>query len=220
MLLLACVASGRAFGQAFTPAARPPEVWAIVVGVDDYTNPAIPDGRTSVRNAQQVRASIQRAGWDDRHQVLLSDVGSVEPGALAASVASINILPSRQNLDWAFGNGFPKNARPGDLVVFYFAGAVPLRGRHQETQLDVRHYLLPKDADPAKPEQTGWSLEGAVDDCVRNKLRVVCWLATTPGDPPPEIPASCPRRRTASHPARGNGRPGLPGCRGWRAGPG
>ncbi len=55
ILLSACVASGLAFGQGATPAARPPEVWAIVVGVDDYANPAIPDGRTSVRNAQQVR---------------------------------------------------------------------------------------------------------------------------------------------------------------------
>ena len=32
---------------------RLPEVWAIVVGVDNYTDPAIPGGTTAVRNAQR-----------------------------------------------------------------------------------------------------------------------------------------------------------------------
>ena len=43
--------------------ARPPEVWAIVVGIDNYSNAAIPDGKTRSRNASgSDRRSSGRAG--------------------------------------------------------------------------------------------------------------------------------------------------------------
>ncbi|MGP0064270.1 MAG: caspase family protein [Isosphaeraceae bacterium] len=190
LLPLLWMASGHARGQAPAPVDRPPEVWAILVGVDDYTNPAIPDSRTSVRNAQEIRRWIRRAGWDDRHQVLLSDLGSPQPVAQASTASNINLLPSKPNLEWAFREWLFKRASAGDLVVFYFAGRSGCVAGTQGSQLDVRHDLLPKEADPEKPEQTGWSLEGAVDDCVRHKLRVVCWLATEAGDPRPAGPAA------------------------------
>ena len=63
---------GLAIGQTPATAARPPEVWAIVVGIGDYPNPAIPDSPTSVRDAQAVHRWIRQAGWDRQHQVLLS----------------------------------------------------------------------------------------------------------------------------------------------------
>ena len=208
MLLLLCLASCRAIGQSPPPADRPPEVWAIVVGIDNYTDPAMPDGRTPVRNAQRVRRWIQRTGWGDRHQLLLSDGGSAEPGAIAAP--AVNILPSQQNLKWAFKQWLAQKAHAGDMVVFYFAGESRCVAKSQGTQVDVRHYLLPEDAHPDKPDQTGWLLEEAVDDCVRNKLRVVCWLATAPGDPPAPGPAPPLRRRAEPGLARGGLR-GLPG---------
>jgi WD40 repeat protein/uncharacterized caspase-like protein len=195
------LATGRASGQPAATPARPPEVWAIVVGIGDYANPAIPDGRSSVRDAQAVRRWMQRAGWDNRHQLLLSDFGSAEPGTPAAPAA--NILPSRQNLGWAFERWILENrAQAGDLVVFYFAGESRSVARRQGTQLDVRHYLLPQDAEPEQLEQTGWSLEEAVDRCVREKLRVVCWLATAPGDPRGAAPV--PRAAAAAGPVQGS----------------
>jgi WD40 repeat protein/uncharacterized caspase-like protein len=184
ILLLLGLASDRAFAQAPGPADRPPEVWAIAVGIDDYTNPAIPDSRTSsVRNARRILESIRTTERDPGHQILLTDDGSAEPPAQAMS--NLNLWASKANLNWAFREWLLKRARAGDLVVFYFAGASRCVAKGEGPQLDVRNYLMPREADPAKPEQTGWSLETAVDDCARSKLRVVCWLATTAGEPPP-----------------------------------
>src|SRR5262249_28042779 len=154
-LASAVLATGRASGQPPAAPARPPEVWAIVVGIGDYADPAIPDGRTAARDAQAVRRWMQQAGWDNRHQLLLSDFGSAQPGPPAAPAATI--LPSRQNLGWVFERWILENrAQAGDLVVFYFAGESRSVARSQGAQLDVRHYLLPQDADPERLEQTGW----------------------------------------------------------------
>src|SRR5438132_1088253 len=78
-------------GQTPQPARRP-EVWAIVVGIGDYIHPAIPDSRTAGRDAQTVRQWLRRAGWDDRHQLLLTDSGSTDPGDPRAPAPSIRPL--------------------------------------------------------------------------------------------------------------------------------
>ncbi len=181
MLSWPCLTSGLAIGQPPALDGRPPEVWAIVVGIKDYQHPAILGSQSSVRNAQAVHRGIRQAGWDRRHQLLLSDFGSADPGLPASPAA--NILPSRRNLDWAFQDWLEKSAQAGDLVVFYFAGETRCEVKQEGTQLDIRHYLLPQDADLNQIERTGWSLETAVDACVRKKLRVVCWLATAPEEP-------------------------------------
>jgi WD40 repeat protein len=178
MISVLCVVSGHATGQTPAPVARAPEVWAILVGIGDYKNAAIPDSQTAVRNARAVQGWMRQAGWEPHNQVLLSDSGSVDHGALAAPAA--NILASRNNLDWVVEHWLFQKAQPGDLVVFYYAGESRCEVKRQDTQLDVRHYLLPQDADPAEIERDGWPLENAVDQCVRKKLRVVCWLATVP----------------------------------------
>src|SRR5262245_2788911 len=66
------------FAAAQTPSVpatpvRRPEVWAIVVGVGNYITPEIPDSQSAVRDAGAVRQWIQRAGWDEQHQLLLRD---------------------------------------------------------------------------------------------------------------------------------------------------
>jgi WD40 repeat protein/uncharacterized caspase-like protein len=197
MLSWPSLTSGLAIGQPPVLDERPPEVWAIVVGIGDYQQPAIVDGQTSVRDAQAVHRGIRQAGWDRQHQLLLSDFGSADPGLPAGPAA--NILPTQHNLDWAFQQWIDKNAQAGDLVVFYFAGESRYVVNRQGTQLDVRHYLLPQDADPANIERTGWSLENAVDACVRKKLRVVCWLATAPEE------LRGPAQRAAEAPGLGEG---------------
>ncbi len=178
MISVPCLMPGRATGQDPVPASRAPEVWAILVGVGDYKDAAIPGSPAAARNAQAVYAWLRRAGWATQHLVLLSDSGSVDPGTLAAPAA--NILASRQNLDWIVEHWLLKKAQPGDLVLFYYSGESRSHVKRLGTQLDVRHYLLPRDADPAKLERDGWSLEKAVDECIRKQLRVVCWLATVP----------------------------------------
>jgi WD40 repeat protein/uncharacterized caspase-like protein len=176
LLIGLCLTSGVAIARA-PGAERRPEVWAIGVGIGEYANPAIP-GRTSLPDPEAVLRWIRQAGWDRRHQLPMKDFGSADAGSPAAPAS--NILPTHRNLDWAFREWVVKNAQAGDVVVFYFAGESRYVVNPRGTQLDVRYYLLPQDADPADIERTGWSLEDAIDTCVRNKLRVVCWLATVP----------------------------------------
>src|SRR5438105_14957455 len=175
---LPCLMSGSASSQSPPPSSgRRPEIWTIVIGVGNYTHPAIPDSPTAVRDAGAVLQWIRRAGWIERHQLLLRDYGSADPGEPDAPAP--NILPLKRNLDWAFQKWLFSRAKPGDLVVCYFAGRTRTVVKPQGARLDPRvdHYLLPIDAVAENPEQTGWSLDQAVDGCVRRKLQVVCWLA-------------------------------------------
>src|SRR5262249_35066889 len=150
-----------------------------------------------------VRQWLRRAGWDDQHQLLLTDSGSFDPGDPRAPAP--NIRPLRSNLDWAFGRWLATRAQPGDLVVFYFAGRSRAVVTAHEARSDPRvdYYLLPRDAAIENPERTGWSLDRAVDECARGKLPVVCWLATSidehrAGPLPPPLPSpSAPGRPAA-----------------------
>ena len=68
----------------------------------------------------------------------------------------------------------------GDTVVFYYAGrATALVGRQgNQVEPRVEYYLLPVDALPGALAETGWSLDRAVDACAKQRIQVVCWLAT------------------------------------------
>ena len=77
----------------------------------------------------------------------MSDGGSAEPGG-SGGTGGQHPAPSVQNLELGVPTVAARNSRAGDLVVFYFAGESRRVAKNQETQLDVRHYLLPEDADP------------------------------------------------------------------------
>jgi WD40 repeat protein len=202
------------------PPARRPQMWAVVVGIDNYTHPTILDGQTAARNAGDVAQWFRRAGWDRDHQLLLRDFGNLFPGTPDAPAPSIR--PIKQNLDWALQKWLVSKAQPGDLVIFYFAGQAralvrPENPRAGGLRIDPRvdYYLLPADATPDSPGQSGWSLDQAVDVCARRKLQVVCWLATSlteqhegPIPPAPPIPAD--GVRPAAPKAVGPAAPGLP----------
>ena len=167
-----------------------PEVWAIVAGVDDPGSPALPEGRSATRSSQEVLRWLRRAGWDPSHQLLLGDRGVTDPGRPAAPATLIR--PTRANLDWAIEQWLlgpaGKRPKPGDVVVIFFAGASKCLADRRGNLVELRHIVVPSDPDPARPDAGGWSLESAVDRCVRARLRVVCWLATAP-----EGPADAPR---------------------------
>jgi WD40 repeat protein/uncharacterized caspase-like protein len=181
-----------------TPLSRP-RVWAIVIGIGRYSQPAIPSCRTAVRDAFEVLQWLRRAGWDERQQLLLRDLGAADPGEPDAPAP--NILPLKQNLDWAFREWLFPRAKPGDLVVIYFAGRgraiVKPQGPRVEPRVD--YYLLPTDTIAGDIELRGWSLDRAVDSCVRRKLQVVCWLATSMQDDAAQAqPRDTPTSRGAS----------------------
>jgi len=156
-----------------------PRLWAIIVGVGNYTDPLIVDSLTAPQQAAEVLQWFRGAGWDEDHQLLLRDFGSEDPGT--ADSPSPNILPTRKNLAWAFDEWLNKKARPGDTVVFYFAGRAGIvtttLGPRVESRVD--YFILASDSLLGNVAATGWSLDRALDDCARRQIRGVCWLATT-----------------------------------------
>ena len=157
---------------------RPPQLWAIVIGVENYNDPAIPDSPTAADHAQNIVQWFRAAGWENRKQLLLRDFGNANPGKPEAHASSI--LPTRNNLKWAVDEWLGPRAEAGDLVVFYFAGQAATVASRTSPQSEPRvdHYLLPIDARKTDVSGTGWSLDEVVDRCALRRIRVVCWLAT------------------------------------------
>ena len=186
---------------AFAQAPRRPEIWTIAVGIDKYEHIPGTAKPTAARGAQEVRQWMRQAGWDGRHQLLLSDFGAPDPGR--PDEPASNILPRKGNLDWAFRQWLFSRARPGDLVVFYFAGRARAVVTPQGPRVDPRvdYYVLPADAAPDSVEKTGWSLDRVIDECARRELQVVCWLGTSIASrEAPAPPASRTGRTPASVP--------------------
>lgn len=159
---------------------RRPEVWAVVVGIGDHDDPTIAGGKTSVREANSVLRWLRGpAGWDRSHSLFLRDLGSQDPGTPDAPAAIIT--PTKKNLDWAFRVWLRSKAKPGDTIVFYFAGrsAAVVKPRDGLDD-DVSYVILPTDAKRDNSGATGWSLDEALDDLAEHgPYQVVCWLGTT-----------------------------------------
>jgi len=177
-------------GAASQPgAARPPQLWAIIIGIGNYADPTVPDNSAAPAQAASVLQWFRAAGWDEDHQLLLRDFGSSDPGTPEAP--SRNILPTRNHLSWAVEKWLFRRARPGDVVVFYVAGATGYTVADRGPRVDPRvdHYIIPIDGVRSDLANTGWSLDRAVDQCALRKLQVVCWLATMVGERPSALSA-------------------------------
>jgi WD40 repeat protein/uncharacterized caspase-like protein len=221
------ILAGSAVAQDVKPLARKPQVWAIIVGIDNYVDPLIPDSRVAVRDATEIRSwFLGPGGWGRDDVLFLADLGSRQPGPVEAPRASI--LPIQENLNWAFQRWLPAHAMSGDLVVIYYSGragtVVAQPGAAREPRLD--YYLLPSDANSANLPFTGWSLDRAVDRLVRDtsgRCAIVCWLATTVGGGPPGIRPPVPAALGGRPQATATGRDWLsrlarwPGVTAWLA---
>ena len=180
LLLAGSMKSAAAADPAQTPA-RTPQLWAIIIGIGKYSDPSIADNPPAADHAEVVLQWFRAAGWEDDHQLLLKDFGNRDPGTREAPAATI--LPTRNNLNWAIDEWLLKKAKAGDLVIIYFAGqsSTVTTTRPPLAEPKVDHYLLPIDAQKNNPAGTGWSLDGAVDQCALRRIRVVCWLGTNAG---------------------------------------
>jgi WD40 repeat protein len=166
--------------------ARPPQLWAIVIGIDAPIDPAIPKTQTSVEQADRLARWLGGvAKWDRSHILLLTDAGRDDPGQPTSPAPRIR--PTRKNLDWAFSTWLIQEKRPraDDVVLVYYAGpsvglseaAVP--GQSPPVRQTV---LLPIDSQLAAAAQTGWSLDRALEPLARQgQCQVVCWLESDPG---------------------------------------
>lgn len=160
---------------------RTPEVWAVIVGIDQYADKAIPPCTGAVRDARAIQQWFQqRAGWSREHLLLFQDAGLAEPAAAPEQLAELR--PTRKNLEWAMTKWLADRLKPGDIVLFTFAGRSyalpPPVGSVPGTP--AREYLLPVDARTDNPEATSWSLEAALDRLASTGDHpVICWLDTS-----------------------------------------
>ncbi|QEH33813.1 WD domain, G-beta repeat [Aquisphaera giovannonii] len=191
LLVTAAVAAAMTLRAGADDAApgRPPQVWAVVVGIGKYSDPAIPEHRSAPTQAAQMVQWFRQAGWDERHQLLLQDFGTGDPGTVEHPSSSI--LPNRKNMDWAADEWLSAHAKAGDLVVVHFAGqaAGTVSRKTPRSEPIVEHVLLPSDAVRSDAATTGWSLDRVVDRCALRKIRVVCWLGTGVGPGPGPAPS-------------------------------
>ena len=127
-------------------AKRPPQVWAIVIGIDNYTDPAIPDSQTAADNAQSVVQWFRAAGWDESPAAPVPGLRQRRPGH--ARRARPQHPADQKNLNWAMDEWL----RPGPRRATSSSSTSPARprplrstaGPRSEPRVD--HYLLPIDA--------------------------------------------------------------------------
>ena len=110
---------------------RVPEVWTIVIGIDDYEDRAIPDCTGAVLDARAIgRFFRESAGWGGDHVLFMSDSGNLRHGRPEDPVTDLR--PTKENLDWAITKWLDHRLKPNDLVLIYFAGhavGLPPRAR-------------------------------------------------------------------------------------------
>jgi WD40 repeat protein len=193
------------------PSSRKPELWSIIIGIGNYRDAKITDSPAAAQQAVAVLQWFRAAGWDESHQLLLHDLGNARPGDPRAPAPII--LPTKDNLDWAIQQWLLPRARPGDVVVIYYAGRATavVDSRRPRVEPQVEYFLLPVDALPGAIAETGWSLDRAVDECAIRRIQVVSWLATNIQSLSSPAPVPVP----APPPIGGPAKAGNPSGRDW-----
>lgn len=130
----------RAVPVAATPAAPPePKIsnrWAVVVGVGEYENRAIPRLRFAAKDAEAMHQFLTtRGGYPKDNVLLLTDTTAQKPTLL--------------NIKRALGDFLARRAGRDDMVLIYFAGhgapEVDAAGNEAD---GLSKYLIPRDGDP------------------------------------------------------------------------
>jgi WD40 repeat protein len=157
----------------------------MVIGIERYEEQlAFPRCRGAARDAAELaRWLIVSAGWGPKSVLLLTDHGPAELGFDDPAGRPVHRRPTKANLDWGARQWLGSEARPGDVLVVFFAGhalGFPDRPDDRPGQ-PPRDYLLPVDARAADVDQTGWKLGDAIDDLARRgEFSIVCLLDTSP----------------------------------------
>ena len=113
------------------------------------------------------------------HVLLIDDQGSPS-GSLARP--SADLLPTHENLDWAFREWLPARVEPGDVVVVYFAGQARGGSSPVDAPASRAESASSCRSTPARATSTtaGWRLDEAIDDlAAKGTNPIVCWLDTS-----------------------------------------
>jgi hypothetical protein len=149
---------GAAVARAQAPDAAHPKLWTVVVTVGQYSPPLparpglIPEGRRLARWAAET------AGWGRGNVLELNDLG--DPFPTRGEARTNPLKPTRENLDWAFGEWLGKRVQPGDVVLFTFAGRAAATPRGA--------VLLPGKARPDDLAGSGWLPDQAIEGLLRD----------------------------------------------------
>jgi WD40 repeat protein len=177
VLVVAGVLGLLGMGAAAARGAEGPRVWAVIVGIDGYDDGAIPRCPGARTDARVVFDLIARdAGWELDQVLVLESGGQKQHGAV--NQRQPTLAATRANLDWALKEWLPANAKRDDVVLVYFAGQAI--GLEPMAEAPVRDYLLPSDAKAGRWDESGWSLERAIDGLAsKGENPIVLWLDTS-----------------------------------------
>lgn len=179
-------------GTAATPAAvdpaapkhagpRAPQVWVVAIGIDGYRDYAIPPCRGAVFAARTVgHWFVEKGGWRPQNVLMMDELGEAEPPTSPGQ--STALVPTRANLNWAFGTWLKERVKPDDVVVVYYAGQTVTLTPAPDSPAGTpqRSYLLPVDARSLQWERSGWLLDEAIDAIASTgRNPVICWLDTS-----------------------------------------
>ena len=178
--------------QAPAPGPGPPQVWAVLVGIERYEDEVrFPRSRGAARDAvAMARWLIEEAGWERDHVRLLIDREPSEPVPFRNPDLRPTVeRPTRSALDGAIADWLTARARPGDVALIFFAGqAVSLPRAQDGAGRPPRDYLIPWDGVRDK-EETWWRPGDALDGLARRHVGIVCLLDSSPAGriQPPRI---------------------------------
>ncbi|MCB9762225.1 MAG: caspase family protein [Alphaproteobacteria bacterium] len=136
--------------------------WALIIGVDDYTNDDIQDLKFPAKDARDFAAQLVESGVYKERQVIVLTPDALDPNLQPTKV---NILKHLKYLH--------QLGEQGELesIVFFFSG----HGASSEVGKERVNYLFPVEADAELPEDTGIELARVQTDLqnIQAKQRLV-----------------------------------------------
>ncbi|HEX8203289.1 MAG TPA: hypothetical protein VF590_22625, partial [Isosphaeraceae bacterium] len=101
--------------------ATAPDLWAVVIGIDRYHDPRVPDCPGAAAGARALRDwLVQTAGWESEHVLLMDDVSPTKHRGVEQTISKLS--PTAENLTWAIRGWLEYRVKPKDVVLVYFAG--------------------------------------------------------------------------------------------------
>lgn len=140
------------------------EVWAAVIGINDYKNPGIPDLNYAAADARAMYEYLQNdMEISPDHIFDLYDENA-----------------TKKNVEQVLGDTLPKKAKPQDTVIIYYSGhGAPYPDPSSPDGDNVSKYLLTSDTDPNSMWATAVAMERIREIFARLSSERVVFLADT-----------------------------------------
>jgi formylglycine-generating enzyme required for sulfatase activity len=125
--------------------------WAVIVGINNYSDPRIPKLRYAVADARLMYNNlVQSCGYDEKNVLLLTDDADKDHN---------HLKPGRSNLKFQISKWLQLQSRDDTVLVFFSGHGFFDKGKS---------YLAPQDCEVSNPVGTCWltsELRGLLEDC-------------------------------------------------------